>query len=251
MVLGARGKAPKLRDTIFVSGAPRYAALVGGLEEASRDNLDFLKDKALRALADLLRAKPEAEARLLAALVNKLGDPSRKLASKARPAAGLWPGSQVRGRPRRRCMGECIFPSGPCAFISGLLHLWPSTRLRCARHGGFYKACLSHASSSAAWLDCAVLWGCAEQRAAARAQAGYLLAGVLEAHPGMKLVAAREVERFLFRPGLAERARYFAVVFLNQLPLSHAPAHGAAPAARSAPVCRRHAGGPGVRLARP
>lgn len=64
---------------------PRYAALVGGLEEASRDNLDFLKDKALRALADLLRAKPEAEARLLAALVNKLGDPSRKLASKACP----------------------------------------------------------------------------------------------------------------------------------------------------------------------
>ena len=44
----------------------------------------------------------------------------------------------------------------------------------------------------------------------------------------MKLVAAREVERFLFRPGLAERARYYAVVFLNQLPLSHAPAHGEA-----------------------
>lgn len=63
-------------------------------------------------------------------------------------------------------------------------------------------------------------------------QAGYLLAGVLEAHPGMKLVAAREVERFLFRPGLAERARYYAVVFLNQLPLSHAPAHGAAPISR-------------------
>jgi len=60
------------------------------------------------------------------------------------------------------------------------------------------------------------------------AQAGYLLAGVLEAHPGMKLVAAREVERFLFRPGLAERARYYAVVFLNQMPLSHSPAHGAA-----------------------
>lgn len=62
----------------------RYAAFVGGLEEASRDNLDFLKEKALRALADLLKAKPEAEARLLVALVNKLGDPSRKLASKAR-----------------------------------------------------------------------------------------------------------------------------------------------------------------------
>lgn len=32
---------------------------------------------------ELLIKKPEGEARLLAALVNKLGDPSRKLASKA------------------------------------------------------------------------------------------------------------------------------------------------------------------------
>lgn len=68
----------------------------------------------------------------------------------------------------------------------------------------------------------------ADAGAAPRAQAGYLLARVLEDHPGMKLVAAREVERFVFRPGLAERARYYAVVFLNQLPLSHSPAHGAA-----------------------
>ena len=59
----------------------RYAAYIGMLEEASRDNLDFLKEKAIRALAQLLQAKPEQEARLLAALVNKLGDPSRKLAS--------------------------------------------------------------------------------------------------------------------------------------------------------------------------
>lgn len=61
----------------------RYATFVGVLEAASRDNLDFIKDKAIRALARLLSAKPEQEARLLAALVNKLGDPSRKLASKA------------------------------------------------------------------------------------------------------------------------------------------------------------------------
>lgn len=52
------------------------------VEEASRDNLEFLKEKALKALAQLLIAKPEQEARLLAALVNKLGDTSRKLASK-------------------------------------------------------------------------------------------------------------------------------------------------------------------------
>ena len=52
------------------------------LEEASRDNLEFLKEKALKAIAQLLLTKPEQEARLLSALVNKLGDPSRKLASK-------------------------------------------------------------------------------------------------------------------------------------------------------------------------
>ena len=62
----------------------RYAAFIGMLEEASRDNLEFLKEKAIRALAQLLQAKPEQEARLLAALVNKLGDPSRKLASNVR-----------------------------------------------------------------------------------------------------------------------------------------------------------------------
>jgi ribosome biogenesis protein MAK21 len=36
------------------------------------------------------------------------------------------------------------------------------------------------------------------------------------------------VERFIFRPGLTERARYYAVTFLNQLPLSHRPQEGGA-----------------------
>lgn len=58
-------------------------------------------------------------------------------------------------------------------------------------------------------------------------QAGYLLRTVLDAHPSMKLVMAREVERFMFRPGLQERARYYSVIFLNQMPLSHNPAQGA------------------------
>ena len=57
-------------------------------------------------------------------------------------------------------------------------------------------------------------------------QAGYLLAGLLAQHPGMKLIVAREVERFMFRPGLQERARYYCAVFLNQLALSHNPAQG-------------------------
>jgi hypothetical protein len=60
----------------------RYAAFVAALEEGSRDNLEYVKERALRAAAELLRAKPEAEAALMTLLVNKLGDPSRKLASK-------------------------------------------------------------------------------------------------------------------------------------------------------------------------
>lgn len=61
-------------------------------------------------------------------------------------------------------------------------------------------------------------------------QAGYLLGTVLAEHPGMKAVVVAEVQRFLFRAGLQERARYYAVVFLNQLQLSHHPSHGAHPA---------------------
>ena len=37
----------------------RYSSFVTGLEECSRDNLEFLKDKALKAMYDLLRSKPE------------------------------------------------------------------------------------------------------------------------------------------------------------------------------------------------
>jgi hypothetical protein len=59
-------------------------------------------------------------------------------------------------------------------------------------------------------------------------QAGYLLGQVIADHPGMKPIVVREVEAFIFRPGLQERARYYAVVFLNQLVLSRHAAHGAA-----------------------
>jgi len=57
-------------------------------------------------------------------------------------------------------------------------------------------------------------------------QAGYLLREVLETHPAMKVVITREVEKFLFRPGLQERARYYGVIFLNQMPLSHNAVQG-------------------------
>lgn len=84
-------------------------------------------------------------------------------------------------------------------------------------------------------------------------QAGFLLSELLTEHPGMKLVVVREVERFMFRPGLQERARYYAVIFLNQLVLSHQESHGA-PSTLShahAPrdplfqcVCEDHGGAP-------
>ncbi|CAN4089202.1 unnamed protein product [Withania somnifera] len=61
----------------------RYERYITALEEASRDVLDILKDKALKTVYVLLKCKPEQERRLLAALVNKLGDPKNKVASNA------------------------------------------------------------------------------------------------------------------------------------------------------------------------
>jgi ribosome biogenesis protein MAK21 len=61
----------------------RYAIFVEALARASVDNLDWVKDKALKAAYDLLAAKPELEGQLLELLVNKLGDPNRRVASKA------------------------------------------------------------------------------------------------------------------------------------------------------------------------
>lgn len=63
----------------------RFAQFVRMLQEASRDNLEYIKDKAVRAITDLLRGKPEQEGLLLTALVDKLGDPSRKTAAHVSP----------------------------------------------------------------------------------------------------------------------------------------------------------------------
>ena len=57
---------------------------------------------------------------------------------------------------------------------------------------------------------------------------GYLLSSLLQEHPAMKAVVVAEVQRFLFRQGLQERARYYGVVFLNQMVLSHRTDQGAA-----------------------
>lgn len=61
----------------------RYERFVSALEEASRDMLPILKDKALKIMYALLRSKSEQERRLLTALVNKLGDPNNRAASNA------------------------------------------------------------------------------------------------------------------------------------------------------------------------
>ncbi|KAJ4837547.1 hypothetical protein Tsubulata_028098, partial [Turnera subulata] len=61
----------------------RYERFVLALEEASRDSLPELKDRALKTIYALLKSKSEQERRLLSALVNKLGDPQNKGASNA------------------------------------------------------------------------------------------------------------------------------------------------------------------------
>nr|CAD1838289.1 unnamed protein product [Ananas comosus var. bracteatus] len=61
----------------------RYEKFVIALEEAVKDMLPNLKDKAMKAIFILLKSKSEQERRLLTALVNKLGDPERKAASSA------------------------------------------------------------------------------------------------------------------------------------------------------------------------
>ncbi|XP_065855876.1 protein SLOW WALKER 2 [Euphorbia lathyris] len=61
----------------------RYERFVFALEEASRDMLPILKDKALKTMYALLKSKSEQERRLLTGLVNKLGDPQNRGASNA------------------------------------------------------------------------------------------------------------------------------------------------------------------------
>lgn len=58
-----------------------FAQLVGVLASGMDDAVDNHKRACIRAANALLAAKPEQEAVLLAMLVNKLGDPDRKIAS--------------------------------------------------------------------------------------------------------------------------------------------------------------------------
>ena len=57
----------------------QYADLVQALEQAASNSLMHHKRLGLNTIFDLLRSKPEKEQELLALLVNKLGDPERKV----------------------------------------------------------------------------------------------------------------------------------------------------------------------------
>lgn len=59
-----------------------YRAFIQSLQTAAHDTVDANKEKAISALYKLLSGNPEQETILLSNLVNKLGDPSQKVASK-------------------------------------------------------------------------------------------------------------------------------------------------------------------------
>lgn len=124
-----------------------YAAFRSVLSAHLADALEHFKIAALRAIAELLSGAPEAEAELLAALVNKLGDPAGSIASKATS----------------------------------------------------------------------------------------LLLGLLEKHPAMKGIVVREVQQFVYRPGLPRIGVYFGVLLLNQVSGEAEGACGALPSLRHSP----------------
>lgn len=62
----------------------KYQSFVNGyLVSTLRDGMDLNKTFALRTAGTLLRSTPEGEAQLLVMMVNKLGDPGRKIAASA------------------------------------------------------------------------------------------------------------------------------------------------------------------------
>lgn len=60
-----------------------YREFLAVLEESSGDTLLHFRQVAVKLIAELLVAKPEKEKQLLSMLVNKLGDPERKVSSTA------------------------------------------------------------------------------------------------------------------------------------------------------------------------
>ncbi|BCR86138.1 RNA-binding ribosome biosynthesis protein MAK21 [Aspergillus chevalieri] len=61
----------------------QYFEVLKILEVWCNDEIEFSRSRALSYVYELLKEKPEQEANLLRLLVNKLGDPSKKIASRA------------------------------------------------------------------------------------------------------------------------------------------------------------------------
>jgi hypothetical protein len=61
----------------------RVSRIVEALENGMKSSVDFFKRKCMEIVSEWIIAKPEQEDRLLALLVNKLGDPSSKICAKA------------------------------------------------------------------------------------------------------------------------------------------------------------------------
>lgn len=61
----------------------KYFEIIKILEVWCNDEIEFAKSKAVSYVYELLREKPEQESNLLRLLVNKLGDPVKKIASQA------------------------------------------------------------------------------------------------------------------------------------------------------------------------
>ena len=60
-----------------------YAKFLQQLDDVAKDQMNETKIKAMKIFLDLLMSNPEQEQELLERLVNKLGDPTRSIASKA------------------------------------------------------------------------------------------------------------------------------------------------------------------------
>ena len=60
-----------LRDT--------YSEFINNLQDGAQESLPYFKRACIQAVQELLSKKPEQEKRLLFVLVNKLGDPDRKI----------------------------------------------------------------------------------------------------------------------------------------------------------------------------
>ena len=59
----------------FHADSTRYDIFVSALEVLSKDPQEFVRDKAVKLLHQLLSSKPEGERRLLQALINKVRRP--------------------------------------------------------------------------------------------------------------------------------------------------------------------------------